>query len=99
MSGVTDTRVGQGVGTIADLHADTPEDRRAFEDELTVIRLIAEGMKDHAIARRLEISVVTVRRRAQRFRERVGAKNRSHALAIAAVRGLLNGELGNGSSP
>jgi DNA-binding NarL/FixJ family response regulator len=58
--------------------------------ELEVIRLIASGNKDYVIARRLECSVVTVRRRAQSFRRRVGASTRSEAIAIAAARGWLN---------
>ena len=57
--------------------------------ELEVMRLIASGLKDYVIARRLEVSVVTVRRRAQSFRRRVGASTRSEAVAIAAARGWL----------
>lgn len=58
--------------------------------EIEVIRLIAAGLKDHVIARRLGVSVVTVRRRALHFRRVVGATNRSEAIAIAARRGLLD---------
>ena len=49
--------------------------------------MIANGLTDHAIARRLSVSVVTVRRRATSFRTKVGARNRSEAIAIAAGRG------------
>lgn len=67
-------------------------------EELEVMRLMAIGLKDYAIARRLEVSVVTVRRRARSFRLRVGATNRSEAIAVGVSRGWLvpsnsNGEL------
>ncbi|MGH2753167.1 MAG: LuxR C-terminal-related transcriptional regulator [Actinomycetota bacterium] len=69
----------------------TVGDERAVppDQELEVIRLIASGLKDYVIARRLEVSVVTVRRRAQSFRRRVGASTRSESIAIAAARGWL----------
>jgi len=59
------------------------------EEELEVMRMIANGLKDRAIARRLGVSAVTVRRRARRFRDRVGAENRMQAIAIAACKGWL----------
>lgn len=58
--------------------------------ELEVIRLIASGHKDFVIAKRLDVSVVTVRRRALAFRLRVGAKTRSEAVARAAALGWLD---------
>ena len=58
-------------------------------DELDVIDLIANGYTDRAIARRLSVSVVTVRRRATSFRTKVGARNRAEAIAIAAGRGWI----------
>lgn len=65
-------------------------DRGAFTtDELDVIELIANGLTDHAIARRLSVSVVTVRRRATSFRTKIGARNRAEAIAIAAGRGWI----------
>lgn len=60
------------------------------DDEVEVMRFIAAGLKDRAIARRLGVSIVTVRRRASRFRERVGARNRSEAVAIAAAHGWIS---------
>ena len=65
-------------------------ERAAFTtDELDVIELIANGYTDHAIARRLSVSVVTVRRRATGFRTKIGARNRAEAIAIAAGRGWV----------
>ena len=53
------------------------------------MELIATGLTDHAIARRLSVSVVTVRRRATSFRTKIGARTRAEAIAIAAGRGWL----------
>jgi DNA-binding NarL/FixJ family response regulator len=57
--------------------------------ENEVMQLIAEGITDLAIARRLGVSVVTIRKRARRFRLRIGARNRTHAVAIGVSRGWL----------
>ena len=57
--------------------------------ELEVMDLIANGHTDHAIARRLCVSVVTVRRRATSFRTKIRAGNRAEAIAIAAGRGWI----------
>lgn len=51
--------------------------------------MLANGLTDHAIARRLSVSVVTVRRRATSFRTKVGAGNRAEAVAIAAGLGWI----------
>lgn len=59
-------------------------------EELEVMNLMAVGLKDFAIARRLDVSVVTVRRRARSFRQRVGAMNRSEAIALGVFNGFLN---------
>ena len=61
----------------------------ALDEELQVMEMIADGMKDSAIARRLGVSIVTVRRRASRFRRRVGATTRTQAVAIATREGIL----------
>lgn len=58
-------------------------------NELEVMRLIVSGMTDHTIARRLGISVITVRRRAASFRRRFGASTRIEAAVAAAKRGWL----------
>lgn len=64
-------------------------DKPFTTDELDVIELIANGYTDRAIARRLSVSVVTVRRRATSFRTKIGARNRAEAIAIAAGRGWV----------
>jgi DNA-binding NarL/FixJ family response regulator len=58
-------------------------------EELEVMRLVAKGHKDAAIARRLGVAAVTVHRRAQRFARRVGARSRPHAIAIGIARGWI----------
>lgn len=62
---------------------------RPSPDEVEVMNLISAGLKDIAIARRLDVSVVTVRRRASSFRKRVGASNRVEAVALGMARGWL----------
>lgn len=62
------------------------------QQELEVMRLIVAGYKDVAIARRLGTSVVTVRRRARSFCERVGARNRAQAIARGVARGWIEAE-------
>lgn len=62
---------------------------RPPDDEIEVMRLIASGLKDDAVARRLGISVITVRRRVQQFRDRVGARSRVEAAVIGVRRGWL----------
>lgn len=61
-------------------------------EELEVINLVASGLHDYAIARRLGISIVTVRRRVASLRNRLGATTRAEAIAKAAVRGWLEGK-------
>ena len=74
-------------GRQARREADIEEETPFTTDELDVIELIANGYTDHAIARRLSVSIVTVRRRATSFRTKIGAGNRAEAIAIAAGRG------------
>lgn len=62
------------------------------EDELRVIQMMSKGLTDRTIARRLGVSVITVRRRADRFRAKVKANSRIQAVAIAARRGWIEPE-------
>lgn len=68
------------------------------DEELEVIRLVAEGHKDATIARRLGVAPVTIHRRAQRFCRRVGARSRPHAIAIAIARGWITVEKDDGAN-
>ena len=84
---MTSTTVETGIRITHEVR-DTPD-----KSELEVIRYIAKGLKDVAIAHQLDVSVVTVRRRAQRFRLKVGAQNRAQAIAVAAANGWLSEDL------
>lgn len=61
--------------------------------ELDVMQLLADGYSDPQIARLLTVSLVTVRRRAQRFCKRLGAKSRLQAMAEAVARGWIEARL------
>jgi DNA-binding NarL/FixJ family response regulator len=54
-----------------------------------VLTLAAQGCTDGEIARRLVVSEYTVRDHWSVARERLGAVNRCHAVAIALVAGLI----------
>jgi DNA-binding NarL/FixJ family response regulator len=56
-----------------------------------VIRLLAQGLNDYQVAHRLGISIVTVRRRVQRFSKRIGARTRIQAMAFAVRWGWVEG--------
>jgi len=62
----------------------------ASADELTVLRLHMAGTSGDAIARRLGVSVTTVRRMATRVRRRLGARTRAEAIAMLAASGALD---------
>jgi len=58
-------------------------------EEIEVMQMILAGIPDAAVARRLGVSVVTVRRRSTRFRRRLGAVTRLQAVARAVQLGWL----------
>jgi DNA-binding MarR family transcriptional regulator/DNA-binding CsgD family transcriptional regulator len=68
------------------LHGDADE---IGEDDKALLALMAAGLKDEAIARRLGWSLRTMRRRTSALHTRLGATNRFQAGAIAARRGWL----------
>ncbi|MFD9793373.1 LuxR C-terminal-related transcriptional regulator [Streptomyces sp. NPDC059070] len=70
--------VGQQLETVA----------REIHD--TVIRLLAAGLKDEAIARRLGMSLRTARRHIADIMEELGAESRFQAGVRAAAQGLLD---------
>ena len=55
-----------------------------------VLRLAAAGLCDSEIARELVLSVHTVRSHLRTIRERLGARNTTHAVAIALVQGCIS---------
>jgi DNA-binding NarL/FixJ family response regulator len=57
--------------------------------EVEVLRLIAEGLADAAIAERLVVSPHTVHRHVANIRTKLGQPSRAAAAAYAARRGLI----------
>lgn len=57
--------------------------------ELQVLRLIADGLSHDQAAERLAVSVQTVKTHMRNIRQLLGARNSTHAVAIAFERGLL----------
>ncbi|MFC4472332.1 response regulator transcription factor [Streptomyces xiangluensis] len=72
------TPLGQPVG-----------DGELTEGERTLIRLLAAGMKDEAVARHLGVSLRTLRRRVSELQERLGAASRFQLGVRASQRGWL----------
>jgi PAS domain S-box-containing protein len=57
--------------------------------EREVLRLVAQGATGDEVARQLQLSPETVRRHVRRARDKLGAANRSHAIALALQRGEI----------
>lgn len=57
--------------------------------ELEVLRLIQEGCRNKEIAARLDIAETTVNFHTKNLVEKLGAKDRTHAVTIALRRGIL----------
>lgn len=65
-----------------------PTVRKAFTArQAEIVDLVAEGMADKEIARRLGVSVSTVRTHLQRLYKGIGARNRAQAVAEWLVTG------------
>lgn len=58
--------------------------------ERQVLGLVARGLENDPIAARLGIGAATVRTHLERAREKLGAKTRAQAVALALVRGELD---------
>jgi DNA-binding NarL/FixJ family response regulator len=57
--------------------------------EIEVLTLVALGLPDKEIGARLRISSRAVRAHVEKCRSRLGAENRSHAVALAVSLGFL----------
>ncbi|GAQ61835.1 MULTISPECIES: response regulator transcription factor [Streptomyces] len=64
-------------------------DGELLEGERALIRLLAAGMKDEAVARHLGVSLRTLRRRVSELQERLGAASRFQLGVRAAQRGWV----------
>jgi DNA-binding NarL/FixJ family response regulator len=66
-----------------------PSELRLTEREREVLELLAAGLRLEVIALRLGIGLETVRTHVRNASERLGAANRTQAVAIAIRRGLI----------
>jgi DNA-binding NarL/FixJ family response regulator len=57
--------------------------------ELVVLRLVASGLSNHEIADSLSISERTVKFHVSAILNKLGADNRTQAVALASRRGIL----------
>lgn len=67
----------------------SPQTDSPSSEDLSILTLMAVGMKDDAIARRLGISARTLRRRSQELMAGLGASNRFQAGVEASRRGWI----------
>jgi DNA-binding NarL/FixJ family response regulator len=65
------------------------DDREIGLEDLQVLRLLATGLSLESVARRLELSERTVRRRTRALCDRLGVGTPIEAIVWAAQRGLL----------
>ena len=59
------------------------------EREVAVLRLIAEGNRNKEIAEKLNIAEDTVKSHIKRIMDKLGARDRTHAVSIAVQRGII----------
>ena len=57
--------------------------------EIVVLRLLADGLNNGAVARELRIGTATVQRHVENARYKLCASNRTHAVAIAIRIGVI----------
>jgi DNA-binding CsgD family transcriptional regulator len=58
--------------------------------ELEVLALVADGLSTREIAKQLWITEETVKTHIRRLHDRLGARTRAHAVAIAFRKGILH---------
>ncbi|MBV9690871.1 MAG: response regulator transcription factor [Ktedonobacteraceae bacterium] len=79
----------RGTSTATKQDTDMPAIEELTERELEVLRLLAQGMPNKEIAARLIISERTVKFHVSSIMGKLGATNRTEAVALAAQRGLI----------
>ena len=82
--------IAGGGGDVAGGQPDGPDRARALRaDELAVLALLAEGLPLETVARQLDVSERTLRRRTRAICDALGVPAAITAVAWAARRGLL----------
>jgi DNA-binding NarL/FixJ family response regulator len=76
----------------AEVVAALSEPPKPSQRELELLALMADGLTDVEIAEKLSISAKTMRSRLHALRMKMHARTRTHAVAIAFRRGLLEVE-------
>jgi DNA-binding CsgD family transcriptional regulator len=71
------------------LTENAPQLPKVTRRELEVLGLVADGLSTREIARRLWITEETVKTHVRRLHDRLGARTRAHAVAIAFRSGIL----------
>lgn len=69
-----------------------PRSARLTARETQVLQLIADGHTDEEIAAQLRVGVRTAVSHVRSARWALGARNRAHAVALAYLAGLLEGQ-------
>jgi PAS domain S-box-containing protein len=68
----------------------SPRQAKISEREREILLLVGDGYENDQIARRLHLSVNTVKTYMQRALMKLGAHSRAHAIALAIRRGLID---------
>jgi DNA-binding NarL/FixJ family response regulator len=84
------TRLVEGFASAACEQAEAPE--RLTERELELLSLVAEGLSNRAAAQALSISENTVKYHMRNILQKLGAQNRTEAVASALGAGLIGPE-------
>ncbi len=81
--------VSPGVGSVLFRLRQHPARTALTEREVEILRLVATGKKTREIARSVHLAERTVKHYLELICEKLGAENRSHAVALAVQRGLI----------
>jgi two-component system response regulator DevR len=87
--GLTPLNVSLSEGGLAKLTSTETEQEKLSDRELTILRLIADGVTTETITHQLYLSEASVKRSVRVIFEKLGVKNRSEAVAEAFKRKLI----------
>jgi DNA-binding NarL/FixJ family response regulator len=84
----------EGLRSQAGATASHGSESQLTDRQTQILRLIADGMNNAEIARRLRLSEHTVKRHVANLLLRLGVSSRASAVAAAARQGILSGNAG-----